>query len=548
MGKGVFFGILHLVILSALSGSGNANPEFAAKTDKGCTFCHGDNLSKLNDAGAYYKQHNSLEGYTPGVVTVQSTRHFGENCQTCHTDKMDEWKASRHASSYTSSAFQDGILNLPEEQIEKCKNCHTTKADDTLVESVACVACHSNPTTVAIDDPVGVCRRCHSQISGVLGEERGKATARMNNEFERWSFAKHSNATGRLLESVEFNALETNSQRLLCLSCHSTDFRLVDGEIKIVDGDIGCIACHGGVNPQDEINNVGERLFDNYADARRDSLKKVDHTYTVPSSDFCGNCHTGYHHPQHTVWKTGEHASVACVKCHGETVSRETHELDMDHTFMVNYRACGECHDATTRIEKWQSLADLENEAFRAFYEANGKLTMALGLGVSKVYVGEAQKKLNNAREQLGVARNVYFHNQKQMKGALTNATALSEESNIIIENAILDFKTAMKTIAIVTTFLIAGAVAIVIIFVNMWQRDHKIILPAKRRFGKLKNIKSLPPKERKLYILGATVTIAAVLLFNGGFALYSHQPSFCVNCHIMKPMLRRGKNPLIRT
>ena len=41
-----------------------AKPDFTKKEKKGCTFCHVTATSKeLNDAGKYYKEHNSLEGY-----------------------------------------------------------------------------------------------------------------------------------------------------------------------------------------------------------------------------------------------------------------------------------------------------------------------------------------------------------------------------------------------------------------------------------------------------------------------------------------------------
>lgn len=41
-----------------------AKPEYTKKEKKPCTFCHVKAGSKdLNDAGKYYKEHNSLEGF-----------------------------------------------------------------------------------------------------------------------------------------------------------------------------------------------------------------------------------------------------------------------------------------------------------------------------------------------------------------------------------------------------------------------------------------------------------------------------------------------------
>ena len=48
-------------------------PEYTKATKKACTFCHKENkpadkdaMSKnLTDAGKYYQEHKSLDGYTP---------------------------------------------------------------------------------------------------------------------------------------------------------------------------------------------------------------------------------------------------------------------------------------------------------------------------------------------------------------------------------------------------------------------------------------------------------------------------------------------------
>ena len=43
-----------------------AKPEFSKKEKKSCTFCHVTQGKKeLNDAGNFYKEKHTLEGYTP---------------------------------------------------------------------------------------------------------------------------------------------------------------------------------------------------------------------------------------------------------------------------------------------------------------------------------------------------------------------------------------------------------------------------------------------------------------------------------------------------
>jgi len=44
-----------------------AKPEYVKATKKSCTFCHVDSKAKpkeLTEAGKYFKEHNSLDGYT----------------------------------------------------------------------------------------------------------------------------------------------------------------------------------------------------------------------------------------------------------------------------------------------------------------------------------------------------------------------------------------------------------------------------------------------------------------------------------------------------
>ena len=43
---------------------GYGKPEYTKKEKKACTFCHTAQASKdLNDAGKYYQEHKSLDGY-----------------------------------------------------------------------------------------------------------------------------------------------------------------------------------------------------------------------------------------------------------------------------------------------------------------------------------------------------------------------------------------------------------------------------------------------------------------------------------------------------
>ncbi|MGO4885948.1 MAG: hypothetical protein ACLP59_34765 [Bryobacteraceae bacterium] len=52
--------------LLAVSTLSFAKPEYVKTTKKACVYCHVDSKAKpkeLTEAGKYYKEHNSLDGY-----------------------------------------------------------------------------------------------------------------------------------------------------------------------------------------------------------------------------------------------------------------------------------------------------------------------------------------------------------------------------------------------------------------------------------------------------------------------------------------------------
>jgi hypothetical protein len=58
-------GLLALVLVLAAKPSA-ARPLFSTRTKQKCVFCHpADKWDQLTDAGEYYKQHRTLDGYGP---------------------------------------------------------------------------------------------------------------------------------------------------------------------------------------------------------------------------------------------------------------------------------------------------------------------------------------------------------------------------------------------------------------------------------------------------------------------------------------------------
>jgi hypothetical protein len=60
-------GIILLAGLLASTTLSFGKPEYVKATKKSCVFCHVDSKAKpkdLTEAGKYYKEHKTLEGYT----------------------------------------------------------------------------------------------------------------------------------------------------------------------------------------------------------------------------------------------------------------------------------------------------------------------------------------------------------------------------------------------------------------------------------------------------------------------------------------------------
>ncbi len=57
-----------------------ANADFTKKTGKKCVYCHEGAWSsgKFTEAGLYYKQHNTLKGYTPKEQPAPAAQNSGK--------------------------------------------------------------------------------------------------------------------------------------------------------------------------------------------------------------------------------------------------------------------------------------------------------------------------------------------------------------------------------------------------------------------------------------------------------------------------------------
>ena len=58
-------GVASLAWLLVDARPGVARPEYTRRTKKECLYCHPPDSFRLTDAGKYYQEHRTLDGYVP---------------------------------------------------------------------------------------------------------------------------------------------------------------------------------------------------------------------------------------------------------------------------------------------------------------------------------------------------------------------------------------------------------------------------------------------------------------------------------------------------
>lgn len=142
------------------------------------------------------------------------------------------------------------------------------------------------------------CQRCHS------------------GHYNDWIATNHSKA----LETLKAIGQGTNPS---CIGCHTVGFGEAGGYVDEATtphlAGVQCENCHGA--GRDHVNNVDSVAFR--------PPKSI-------SSEVCGKCHNGTHHPTFDEWSSSLHAHV-------------TAELAEEFIEGVNANSCGVCHSGDTR-------------------------------------------------------------------------------------------------------------------------------------------------------------------------------------------------------
>jgi hypothetical protein len=144
-------------------------------------------------------------------VSAQAEYIGPDACMTCHQDKYDQWKDSKHSEAYSDPDFQQEWDSLGNQ--EECLQCHTSGYNqDTgtyAAEEVICEVCHGEALTMEIDSSPELCGSCHT---GEYGEKR----------YEDFVTGTHYDSG---VTCTDCHAYEGNHkfeiQSLACATCHT---------------------------------------------------------------------------------------------------------------------------------------------------------------------------------------------------------------------------------------------------------------------------------------------------------------------------------------
>lgn len=305
--------------------------------------------------------------------------------------------------------------------IQRCAKCHVTGWDPDTQSwpekdtnpgkflNVQCEVCHgadtmSLPDEQRINYSSAVCGQCHTQ-------------------YGDWQISAHNNSLDDLL--AQPYAQDT------CLSCMSSQGFVEEEPVYLnTTGleSVTCAACH---DPHSEEHEYQLR-FKN-------------------STELCGQCHTGSHHPQYDVFLEGPHdmAGVECASCHGKgtRLFHGDEEPWFNHTFRIYNTfypfnqtepiVCSSCHTqswATSQLGVIQGLTtEFITNVTQAIDDAKAAVTVANQTsGVNETKIDEAMSKVETAEGYVHYMENdgsQGFHNPEKTFKILSTAAHLASEA-----------------------------------------------------------------------------------------------------------------------
>ncbi len=392
--------------------------------------------------------------YRPTTSAVNGSSAYvgAEQCAVCHAEKHAGWNQTAHANmagiheinasgTFYWVAFPSRVMNQSS-FIEGCAGCHVTgwdpetqtwpnwnSTDPDLAGkflNVQCEVCHGPGT----EEPWGVSSMLLNYSSALCGQ--------CHTQYSDWQLSAHNESLAGLRASDHAGDS--------CVICHSTQafvdnynfstyVQNVIGEITLANPElesITCSLCHNLHSPEYEY----QLRFEN-------------------STELCGQCHTGSHHPQSEFFNESPHekAELECASCHGQG-TRLFHGREgswFNHTFQIYNTfypynqteplVCSSCHTqswATSQLGVIQGLTtELITNVTQAIENAKESIDTANQTsGVSQENIAEAQAMIETAEDYVHFVENDHsegFHNPEQTFAILGEAAHLANEAQLIV-------------------------------------------------------------------------------------------------------------------
>ncbi len=404
---------------------------------------------------------------TTSAVNGNSGYVGAEDCASCHSGEYASWNQTDHANmagiaeinasgTFYWVAFPSRVMDQAS-FIGSCARCHVTGWDSEtqtwpnwnstdpdfagMFLNVQCEVCHgadtmSLPVEQRINYTASLCAQCHSGGS--------------HTQYEDWQMSAHNDS----LTDLRASSHAGDS----CVRCHSVqsfvdyyDFSIyverVIGEINLTNPELEPITCQLCHNPHSTENEYQLR-FEN-------------------STELCGSCHTGSHHPQYEVFVEGPHdkAGLECVSCHGQGTHFAhggvsdyfNHTFQLYNTFypynQTDPIVCSSCHTqtwATSQLGVIQGLTmELIANVTQAIDNAWDSIDVANQTsGVNQTKIDLAADMVETAEDYIHIVENdgsKGFHNPEETFAVLSEAAHLANEAQLVAFEALSSEATTLE-------------------------------------------------------------------------------------------------------
>jgi len=401
----------------------------------------------------------------------------------CHNDRHGNWSLSYHARAAVWNGTHVLIGDLPfmayteaAWNASSCAECHTTGWDNSTGTptydflGVNCFACHNVSAAEWVAYDGAPCLTCHT--GDPMGDHPYQggwwSTSAHADSLEDLRASGHASESCMHCMTAEGSIFLTNPDELATTSPD------VDETFADVDGNynaITCPACHAVHSDWTELYETTKGSEDVLAPG---------YIRATNATELCGLCHIELRHPMYEIYKGGPHdlAGVECISCHGYSLTRQSGNPFVNHSFALNLTAaCGQSDFCHMDTEEW-ALGQLEmiQDAFTAlsteFYsESDALRTLILAYndtaGADHTLVDDLILDIDNAEyvfDLLGYDRSQGFHNPGTIFEELNAAYRDLLEAKATFYESVPEEVTVTVTNTITTTVTVIGADTLLIV------------------------------------------------------------------------------------